>query len=193
MSKNSFSEEGGAEAPKVSKWATAVIDPLTKLSNETTAQLVLTPTFDNFSINGLASKLMKVEHGNHVSIIRDPEATDINEKYALAVVKDADIDKIRVAKVAAVNAVPGFGKTLNFRFSGIYGAMVLGDVTKDGVSKAALVEAGLVKKTLTPSDKDAYTLVNKLTFDLGEEITFTNAKGIELRVYPLVNRTVVGE
>lgn len=93
-----------------------------KPSGAVEAGITLTPTVNKFELNGLGSKLLKVQTGDYLAIVVDEDAIDINERYFL--VKGSENDGFS-AKIASHGKEQGVGKAQSFTFADVYPRILL--------------------------------------------------------------------
>ncbi len=160
----------------------SIAKPGTKVSSATRPELILNPTFNKFSLNALASNLMKLQNGDFVTILINDQATNINEMYFIT----KGIGEEAQAKLASVNKAKGYGRVLNFNYSGIYSKMLQGTTDAMELSPEGLEEKGLVAKRVTDGDNVAFTALKKVHFELGEAIE-AEIEGEDRTMYPLTN------
>lgn len=153
--------------------------PGTKVSGATRAELILNPTFNKLSLNGIATNKMGVEHGDFVTIIENKNAESLNEKFFIT----KGIGEGQQAKLASVTKEGGSGKVLSFNYSGVYSKMLQETTDAIELSPEALEEKELVNIYETSGGKRAYTATKKMFFEIGDAV---EAEGIG-DIYPLIN------
>ncbi len=156
--------------------------PGTKVSSSSTPELVLLPTFNKFSLNPAASKRLGWEAGDHITIITNEGAEDINNTYFIT----AGIGEGNQSKLASIENKKGTGRMLTFNYSGVYSRMVQGTPDALEASPDGLARQGLVLKRTTETGKIAYTTLKKIYFKIGDPIE-VELNGNDTEIYPLVD------
>ncbi len=121
----------------VKKSSFSIAKPGVKPSNAVEPGIMLTPTLNRFTINGLATRLIGLVSGtgnvneeklseNSITLIVNEESEDINNKFYLC--KGIDGNS---AKLAAHENEQGNGKELSFTYSGIYSQILIAVVKND--------------------------------------------------------------
>ncbi len=156
--------------------------PGTKVSASSAPELILLPTFNKFAINPAASKKLGWETGDHITIITNEGAEDINNTYFIT----KGIGEGNQSKLAAIENKPGLGRMLFFNYSGVYSRVLQG--TPDAIEASAdgLSREGLVQKRTTASGKVAYTALSKIYFKIGDGME-VEINGEDVTIYPLVD------
>lgn len=165
----------------------SIAKPGSKAVVASTPQLNTTPTVNKFSINPLTSKLLGVQHGDHVSIIVNDAAETIDEMYFLA----QGVNDSNQSKLAAVNKAPGVGRVLNFNYSGVWSKMLQFSTEAVELSLKALVERELAVERVTKDGNPSFTATKKVTFNVGEGFEYDLGGSIgEVTLYPLVDAKI---
>lgn len=164
----------------------SVARPGTKVSTSSRPELILVPTINKFSLNSLASKLMDVEAGDHVTILTNDDASNLNEMYFIT----TGIGDEGQSKLASIGNKPGTGRLLNFSYSGVWSKMIQNKVDAIELSAQALVDKGLVQERETESGNTSYTGLRKVYFGLGEPVE-VDINGETKVLYPLVDSKAV--
>lgn len=164
----------------------SIARPGTKAVSASNPELTTTPTINKFSINPLASKLMGLSHGDHVTIIVNDAADDINEMYFLT----EGISEANQSKLAAVNKAEGVGRVLNFNYSGVWSKMLQFTTDAIELSPKALVDRGLAVERETKEGNTSFVATRKVSFEVGEAFPFEVGGAGEITLYPLVNGKV---
>lgn len=111
------------------------------------------PTFNNFTLNTVATKLMGLNDGDYVTMFTNGNATNINEKYFIVKTKvNPSIAQAKIAfrkkKDEATGVQVVIAEESSFRYSGIFADMIntlsKNDVNATTSSKEDLVFNGLV-------------------------------------------------
>lgn len=110
-----------------------------KIQPDARPELYLSRGINKFVINGTAAAKMGLVHGDCVTIVCDPEATDVNEKYILI-----QTDEKHGNKLAAHKGDGSGSKPLAFNNSIIWSQMIQMTADAQPMSEAALCQAGLM-------------------------------------------------
>ena len=153
----------------------------------------VTTTQNKFQLNASAMNLMGITKGMKVNIVRNVEAENINEAFALCVVDGDDVK-------GATITVPANTNRGEFSFSGLYGMMIAQD-TQIEYSPTQLTEMGIVDHMVYTdkdgNENDRYIAKEAVIADIAEAVE-VEINGSVYVIYPLVNfrnvaRKVVAE
>ena len=161
-----------------------IATPGAKTSNATRPELVATPTYNNFRLNGLATDVMELEHADHVMIVEDTNQDWEGRFYIAASTPEYG------AKVAAVNKKPGTGKTLTFTYSGVYSKIIQEDGSKPALSPDAMADKGLLDKRITKKGNTSYVSTKIVSWGLGDPMETEIPEIGEVTLYPLIDAKV---
>ena len=150
-----------------------------KATNATRPELSLTPTYNQFRLNPLATKALDLEDGDYITIVEDNDKSWKGRFYiAVGTVENG-------AKLAAINKKKGVGRTLTFTFSGVYSRMLQGDGNAQNLAPDILSNEGFLTKHITKGQNASYVATKKIHWGIGEGME-VEIDGEEMTVYPLV-------
>ena len=139
-----------------------------KATGSLVPELTLVPTMNKFSLNAVASKLLKLVSGQTISFIEDDSVDSLDKRFYLTAGYGDD-----AAKLAASNKKEEDGLSLQFTWAGIYGRMMANKPNSPELPMEALVEMGvMVKRQTTPKagstgePNTAYSAAKKLVFGI---------------------------
>lgn len=164
----------------------SIARPGTKAVAATRPEVATTPTVNKFTINPLASKLMGLEHGDHVTIIVNDQAESMDELLFIT----HGLSEANQSKLAAVNKSAGVGRVLNFNYSGVWSKILQFEVGAVELSPKALVERGLAVERETKEGNTSYTATKKVSFEIGDEFEYnmgTDEDPNVVTLWPLIN------
>jgi hypothetical protein len=128
------------------------------------AELILNPTYNKFTLNSIASELLKVQNGDYVAILVNDDSTSIDDKFFI--VKTSDTSK---ALLASVKKHEGIGRNVTFSYSGVYSQILqFANNIKDGIALSAkeLTKLNLMQERETPNGSTAYSALKKVKSEL---------------------------
>lgn len=153
--------------------------PGTKSVKATRPELAVTPTFNQFSLNGLATDKMDLEHGETVTI-HENDSEDFANRFYIS----KGVGKF-ASKVASATKTGGTGKTLTFNYAGVYSRMLQQDPTAPVASAETLAEKGLIQTRTTKKGNTSYTGLYRIYFGVGDGVE-AEVEGETVTVYPLI-------
>jgi len=161
-----------------------IATPGAKTSNATRPELVATPTYNNFRLNGLATDVMELQHEDHVMIVEDTNKDWEGRFYIASATPETG------AKLAAVNKKSGYGKTLTFTYSGVYSKMIQEDGSKPALSPDAMADKGLLDKRITKKGNTSYVSTKIVAWGLGDPLETDIPEVGTVTLYPLIEANV---
>lgn len=128
------------------------------------AELILNPTYNKFTLNSIASELLKVQNGDYVAILVNDDSTSIDDKFFI--VKTSDTSK---ALLASTKKHEGIGRNVTFNYSGVYSQILqFANNIKDGIALSAkeLTKLNLMQERETPNGSTAYSALKTVKSEL---------------------------
>lgn len=148
----------------------------------------LLTTNNRFQISKLGTQMLGVKVKDSIKFWENPNATSINDKFFIAQVPEGTPGASTLTKSNSANAAVE-DVDMCFNYSGIWGNILQGFEGKDA-SAEALVESGLVIKSITKKGAVAYRATKNVIFTLkpvGEAVI----KGITYNMFALIDFTEV--
>ena len=125
-------------------------------SGEQRPMLTLVGTVNRFSLNTAAIELMRLEPKDYVTILINPDAQHINERFIIT--KGFGSNKVLLA--------PGNGNedsgSLNFSWADIYSRIMQGTVDAIGLAPEVMAKNGFYNRRNTKGGAVAYSAVHKV-------------------------------
>lgn len=156
----------------------------TRQTTDLNPTLRLLTTNNRFQLNKLATQAMGVSVGDCVRIWENPSAESINEKFFIAQVPETTPGAAALTKANSANAATK-DVDMCFNYSGTWGNMLQGFAGKDA-SAEALVESGLVVKSVTKTGVSVYRAAKNVIFNL-EALGEQKIKGVTYNLFALTS------
>ena len=167
-----------------------------KVSDEIRPEFIANISINKMSLNGLATRMLGVEHGDYLKAMVLTGAQcegDLNKKFFIMVSKTAQDDMM---KLAAVGGEAGVGRKLFLSYAACYSQFLQNTEDAQAITPDKLAELGYaygVQKTdKAGKTYTKYTANREVHFELVDTgVDYPNADGSMSRIYACVNAQVI--